>query len=128
MKVYISVDIEGVTGVVSWDQTGPDKVDGFGAYAWSAGVAFRDAVNAVVKKDGVNGLTRANLFTALNNIHTFNADGMFGTIDLAGRGISPCHVLMQVKNGNFVRVFPTKPGTFDCAKKNVMQVPIDLIK
>jgi D-amino peptidase len=25
MKVYISVDIEGVTGVVSWDQTGPDR-------------------------------------------------------------------------------------------------------
>jgi ABC-type branched-subunit amino acid transport system substrate-binding protein len=106
--------------------TGADKVDGFGDYAWSAGVAFRDAVNAVVKKDGVNGLTRANLFTALNNIHSFNADGMFGTIDLAGRVATPCHVLSQVKNGKFARVFPTKPGTFDCAKKNLIQVKLDI--
>jgi ABC-type branched-subunit amino acid transport system substrate-binding protein len=107
--------------------TGADKVDGFGAYAWSAAIAFRDAVNAVVKKDGVNGLTRANLFTALNNIHTFNADGMFGTVDLAGRLVSPCHVLLQVKNGTFVRVFPKKPGTFDCAKKNAIHVQLDLL-
>ena len=69
--------------------TGADKVAGFGVYAWAAGVAFRDAVNAVVKADGVNSVTRANLSTALNNIHKFNADGMFGTIDLAGRKVSP---------------------------------------
>jgi ABC-type branched-subunit amino acid transport system substrate-binding protein len=108
--------------------TGADKVTGFGAYSWVAAIAFRDAVNAIVKKDGVNGLTRANLLAALHDIHTFNADGMFGTIDLAGRGVSPCHVIMQVKNGAFVRVFPKKPGTFDCNKKNVVKVPIDIIK
>ena len=106
--------------------TGANNVDGFGDYAWAAGVAFRDAVNAVVKKDGVNGLTRANLFTALNGIHAFNADGMFGTIDLAGRVASPCHVLMQVQKGQFVRVSPTKPGTFDCAKKNLVHVQLNL--
>ncbi|HZP28312.1 MAG TPA: ABC transporter substrate-binding protein [Acidimicrobiia bacterium] len=107
--------------------TGADKVDGFGDYAWSAAVAFRDAVNAVVKKNGVNGLTRANLFAALNSIHQFNADGMFGTIDLAGRVASPCHVLMQVQKGKFVRVFPKKPGTMDCAKKNVVHVQLNLL-
>ena len=69
---------------------------------------------------------RANLFTALNNIHKFNADGMFGTIDLAGRVTTPCHVLMQVKNGQFVRVFPTKPGTFDCNPKNVVHVQLNI--
>ena len=26
--------------------TGKDNVDCFGAYAWAAGIAFRDAVNA----------------------------------------------------------------------------------
>ncbi len=106
--------------------TGADKVDGFGAYAWSAAIAFRDAVNAVVKTDGVNGLTRAKLFAALNNIHKFNADGMFGTVDLAARGVTPCHVLMQVKNGTYVRVQPKKAGTFDCAAKNAIQVKLDL--
>ena len=56
----------------------------------------------------------------------FNAEGMFGTIDLAGRKTSPCHVLMQVQNGDFKRVTPSKPGTMDCAAKNVVQVKLDV--
>jgi hypothetical protein len=107
--------------------TGTDKVASFGAYAWAAGFAFRDAVNAAVKNNGgVNGVTRKTIFAELNKIHSFNADGMFGTIDLAGRKTSPCHVLLQVKNGNFVRLFPSKVGTFDCAKKNVTSVKLDV--
>jgi hypothetical protein len=106
--------------------TGEDKADGFGVYAWSAMIAFRDAVNNAVKAGGVNGVTRKAIFEQLNKIHQFNADGMFGTIDLAGRKTTPCHVLMQVKNGDFQRVFPTKPGTFDCAKKNVISVKLDV--
>jgi hypothetical protein len=106
--------------------TGADKADGFGVYAWSAMIAFRDAVNNVVKTDGVNGVTRKSIFAALNNIHEFNAEGMFGTIDLAGRKTTPCHVLMQVNDGDFKRVFPTKVGTFDCSKKNVVQVKLDV--
>ena len=42
--------------------TGADKADGFGVYAWSAMIAFRDAVNNVVKADGVNGVTRKAIF------------------------------------------------------------------
>ena len=106
--------------------TGADKADGFGVYAWSAMIAFRDAVNAQVKAGGVNSVTRKTLFEQLNKIHDFNAEGMFGTIDLAGRKTSPCHVLMQVKNGDFKRVFPAKAGTFDCAKKNVVEVKLDV--
>ena len=106
--------------------TGADKADGFGVYAWSAAIAFRDAVNTVVKKDGVNGVTRKSIFAALNNIHQFSADGMFGTIDLAGRKTSPCHVLMQVTNGDFKRIFPSKVGAFDCAAKNVVEVKLDV--
>jgi hypothetical protein len=108
------------------NSTGADKADGFGVYAWSAMIAFRDAVNNIVKTDGVNGVTRKSIFAALNKIHQFNADGMFGTIDLAGRKTSPCHVLMQVTNGDFKRVFPTKVGSFDCAAKNVVDVKLDV--
>ena len=80
------------------------RSDGFGVYAWSAMIAFRDAVNAQVKANGgVNGVTRKTIFAELNKIHQFNADGMFGTIDLAGRKTSPCHVLLQVKSGDFQR-------------------------
>ena len=63
----------------------------------------------------------------MNKINEFDADGMFGKIDLAGRKTTPCHVLMQVKNGDFKRVFPTKAGTFECAKKNVIEVELDLL-
>src|SRR5205823_490516 len=107
--------------------TGKDNVDFAGAYAWSAAVAFRDAVNAVVKSRGVNGLTRANLLTALNGIHRFDADGMLAPTDLAGRKTTDCHVLTQVRNGKFVRVEPTKPGTFDCNPKYVIKRKLDLL-
>jgi len=107
--------------------TGADKADGFGVYAWSAMIAFRDAVNNAVKNNGgVNGVTRKTIFEELNKIHEFNAEGMFGTIDLAGRKTTPCHVLMQVKDGDFKRIFPSKVGTFDCAKKNVIDVKLDV--
>jgi hypothetical protein len=106
--------------------TGADKVDASGIYAWAAGIAFRDAVNATVKSHGLNGLTRANLYTVLNAIHTFDADGMVAPHDFASRKVSDCHVLTQVRNGHFVRVEPTKPGTFDCNPKYVITRKLDL--
>ena len=107
--------------------TGADNAASYGAYAWAAGIAFRDAVNAIVKKDGVNGVTRKSLFAALNQIHDFNAGGLIGTVDLAGRKPTACHVTVQVKNGTFVRVNPTKPGTFDCSPKYVINRQLDLL-
>jgi hypothetical protein len=107
--------------------TGTDKADGIGIYAWAAAVAFRDAVNATVEEHGINGITRANLFTALDHIHRFDADGILAPIDLAGRTPSDCHVLMQVRNGKFVRVAPTKPGTFDCNPKYLLTQKLDLL-
>lgn len=111
-----------------YKSVGADNAGKLGApYAWAAAIAFRDAVNAVVEKSGVNGLTRAALLDALNNIHEFDAEGFFGRIDLAGRKVTPCHVLNQVQDGKFVRVFPKKPGTFDCKARNVVQVKLDLL-
>jgi hypothetical protein len=107
--------------------TGADKVASFGAYAWAAGLAFRDAVNAQVKAGGVNSITRKTLFEQLNKIHKFDADGMMAPIDLAGRKPSTCSVTMQVKNGDFVRVNPTKPGTFSCAPNNVITRKLNII-
>ena len=51
---------------------------------------------------------------------------MLAPIDLAGRKITDCHVLTQVRNGTFVRVQPTKPGTFDCNPKYVITRKLDL--
>ena len=75
-------------------------------YAWAAGLAFRDAVNAQVKAGGVNSVTRKTIFEQLNKINKFDADGIIAPIDLAGRGASGCSVLNQLKNGAYVRVEP----------------------
>jgi hypothetical protein len=106
--------------------TGADKIASFGAYAWASGVAFRDAVNAQVKAGGVNSVTRKTIFEQLNKIHKFDAEGMFAAIDLAGRTASNCSVTMQVKNGDFVRVNPTKPGTFKCWSNGLIARKLDL--
>jgi len=107
--------------------TGADKAASFGAYAWAAGLAFRDAVNAAVKAHGVNGVTRKTIFEELNKIHKFDADGMFAPIDLAGRGISTCSATLQVKNGQFVRVSPTKVGTFKCWPNGIVTRKLDML-
>jgi hypothetical protein len=106
--------------------TGKDKIASFGAYAWAAGVAFRDAVNAQVEAGGVNSVTRKTIFEQLDKINKFDAEGMIAPIDLAGRGISNCSVTMQVKNGEFVRVSPTKPGTFKCWPNGIVDRELDI--
>ena len=106
---------------------GKDNVDGFGAYAWLAGLLLRDSVHAIVKRDGVNGLTRAALLEQLENTHTFDGDGMWGTTDIGNHKASDCFVLMRVKNGAFTRVYPREPGTFDCKKGNEVNVHTDLL-
>ena len=94
---------------------GKDNADGFGAQAWTAGLFFRDVVNNVVKADGNNGLTRARFLEEAAKVHDFTADGMLGPTDVGGRKVSGCGVILQVKNGKFVRVTPSKKGTVDCS-------------
>jgi len=106
--------------------TGEDNVAGFGAYAWAAGIAFRDAVNAQVKAGGVNSVTRKTLFDQLNKINKFDADGMLAPIDLAGRAASNCSVTLQVKDGEYVRVSPKKAGTFKCWPDGLIERKLDI--
>src|SRR5579871_1115346 len=102
------------------------KADSFGAAGWQAAVAFEDAVNAIVKKDGPNGITRASLLAALRGLGTFDANKWLGAKTLQGDGsISPCFMVLQVRSGKFVRVYPTQPGTMDCNTSNLVQVSMD---
>ncbi|MDQ1535266.1 MAG: hypothetical protein QOF28_3027 [Actinomycetota bacterium] len=105
------------------DSVGDSKIDAFGAQAWQAAALFKTAVDQVVKADGPNGLTRAKLLTVLASIKSFDANGWMGTKD--PRGMSNCYVMTQIKAGKFVRVYPTKPGTFDCDPGNVATVTVD---
>ena len=90
--------------------------DGFAAQAWIAGEIFARAVTDTLEaNDGnPNSITRANLLTAIRNMHDFDANGMVPKIDVGRRIGSPCLVGVQVQDGKFVRVDPPEPGTFDC--------------
>jgi ABC-type branched-subunit amino acid transport system substrate-binding protein len=106
---------------------GPDKVTGLGVYAYSAAMALREVLDGVVAKDGVNGITRQALLDGLAQLTKFDAGGMIGTTNVGKHISSSCGVIMQVKNGKFVRVSPAKPGTFDCNPSNHVTVKADLI-
>jgi hypothetical protein len=107
------------------DSVGEDKVDSFGAQAWQAGLAFQHVVNAIVEEGGPNAVTRASLLDGLKNIEGFDAGGWSGPNTL--RGVSDCFVLLQVKGGEFTRVFPEEPGTLECDPENVITVEVDTI-
>lgn len=102
--------------------TGKDKVDGFGVSAWAAAILFQQALGDAVKAHGVNGVTRADLFTALRATGDFNAGGLVSGANIAKKTGSPCYLLLKYDNSKFTRVHPTKQGTFDCTKSNYTTV------
>ena len=108
--------------------TGKDKADGFGVQAFASGLLVQQAIEQIVDKSGVNGVTRKALFDELATIHDFDAGGMIGTTDIGNRITTDCYVLTQVQDGKFVRVTPSKKGTFDCKKRNRLEIELDLIK
>ena len=107
---------------------GADNVATFGAYTWVAGLLFRDSVNTIVKRDGVNGVTRAALLEQLKNTHAFDGDGMWGTTDVGGqRAESVLHDHPREERQVHERVYPKKPGTLDCKKSNNIEYSSDLL-
>ena len=107
---------------------GKDKLTGFAELGFSSGLLFQQAAKAVVAKNGPNGLTRANLLTALKGITDFNAGGMIGTTNIAQKIPSKCFMLEQWKGGKYIRVYPKKAGTFDCKASNAVSFQLDLLK
>lgn len=107
--------------------TGADKVDGFGEYAWIASLLFRDSVNTIVRRGGNSALTRKALLDALRSTTSFNADGMWAPTNIGQRIPSPCFLVLQVKGGQFTRMYPSAPGTFDCKPTNRAVIKADLL-
>jgi len=107
--------------------TGKNKVSGFANWGFTAGVLFQQAVQSVVAKHGNDGLTRANLLTALKGITAFNAGGMAGTVNVGGRVPSSCFMIEQYNSGKFIRIYPKTKGTFDCNKSNAVTFQDDLV-
>ena len=55
-----------------------------------------------------------------------DGDGMLGTTNVGEHVPSSCYVLLQIQDGEFVRVHPKKKGTFDCDPKNLFTIKLDL--
>ena len=98
------------------------QIDGFGVAGWAAAILFQQALEDAVKDNGVNGVTRANLFTALDATGRFNADGMVSGADIGTKTGSPCYLLLEYNDGKYTRIHPKKKGTFDCTKSNYTTV------
>jgi hypothetical protein len=101
--------------------------DQFSAYSFAATIAFRDAVNAAVKANGINGLTRTNLITAIKGLTDFDADGMLGKRSFKDNLTTSCFMMVQFTNGKWVRRYPTKKGTFDCKPSNAVTIKQNLL-
>jgi ABC-type branched-subunit amino acid transport system substrate-binding protein len=103
---------------------GKDKVNGFAVWGWVNTLLFQQAANQVVKDHGVNGLTRSNLLTALQDTHKFDAGGMWGTMDPGARANSPCFMILTFDGSKYEREYPKKAGTFDCKASNRQMVEL----
>lgn len=87
--------------------------------SYSASLLFEQTARQVIQASGDNGLTRVRLLGALAAVHAFNAGGILGTTDIATRQPNGCYMVLTVKNGHFVRSFPTAPGQLDCGAQNL---------
>jgi ABC-type branched-subunit amino acid transport system substrate-binding protein len=103
---------------------GIENVDFNSVSSWIAALLFQDAVTKATANGGT--LSRQTLFDALKQETKFDAEGIVGPTDVANHVPSPCMVMTQIKDGKFVRTYPKKPGTFDCNKKNLVEMKLDL--
>ena len=103
---------------------GIENVDFNSVSALIAGLLFQDAAERAVANGGT--LTRQSLFDALKQETKFDADGIIGPTDVANKQPSPCIVMTQITDGKFVRTYPKKAGVFDCNKKNIVEMKLDL--
>ena len=103
---------------------GIEKVDFNAVSSWLGALLFQDAATKATANGGT--LTRQSLFDALKQENKFDAGGIIGPVDYGNRGAPGCIVMTQIKDGKFVRTYPKKPGTFDCNKKNLVDLKLDL--
>ncbi|HEV2309439.1 MAG TPA: hypothetical protein VGU73_02880 [Acidimicrobiia bacterium] len=89
----------------------------------TAGLLFEQVLKQVVATNGVNGITRSRLLTAVAGVHSFTAGGILGTTDVGNRQPTGCFALLQVKGGSYQRVFPTAAGELNCGSQNLQTVP-----
>jgi branched-chain amino acid transport system substrate-binding protein len=93
-----------------WMQkTHPDQaLDLFAAYSWASARLFVEALTAAGQNP-----TRADLISALDNIHEFDSNGMVAKADPGNHAPPECWMLITLKDGKYERTLPAGQG-FDC--------------
>jgi ABC-type branched-subunit amino acid transport system substrate-binding protein len=102
---------------------GTDTPQSWSAGAWASGVLLEQVVNELVAEGGPNNVTSELILERLQATGEFDANGWYGTINLDEGGLSNCFALMQIQNGEYVRVFPEEPGTLDCSDDYLLSQP-----
>ena len=97
-----------------------NKPDAFGLQAWQAGMVFKETIDRIVAKSGPNAITRQSVIDTMATVTDFTAGGSMAP--KGPKGASDCYVLMQFKDGKFVRI-TGKPGEFDCNPNYVVTLP-----
>jgi len=105
---------------------GRDKADGFSVQAFASGLILTELVDNAIAAGGDAALTRKAVLGEAPKLTSFNAEGMFGDVNIGDRVPSPCYALMQIKSAKFVRVHPKKAGTLDCDPKNIYTQKMNL--
>jgi ABC-type branched-subunit amino acid transport system substrate-binding protein len=81
----------------------------FAPLAWSAGMAFAQAAEAVGPD-----LTRTALIAQLQKITNWTGGGVTPPIDLGQKLPSKCFAYFKIGGGGYQRAYPTSPNAFDC--------------
>jgi ABC-type branched-subunit amino acid transport system substrate-binding protein len=81
-------------------------------YGWMSAELFVQALKAAGPDP-----TRGDVMTQLKKVTSFDADGLLAGSDPAAKTVTPCFLMMGIKNGQYVRELPKKTG-FDCNAKS----------
>ena len=95
----------------------------WGAAGWQAAVLFETVIDQIVATDGPNAITRARMLEVLASMESFDANGWMAPKPL--RGVASCGLVMRIEGGEFERVAPSEPGTFDCRPEDLVTVEVD---
>jgi ABC-type branched-subunit amino acid transport system substrate-binding protein len=83
--------------------------DIFAILAWSAGLAFEQALKEVGPA-----VTRAAVISKIQAITSWTGDGVTPPVNIGQKIPTKCFFYMKIENGAFQRVYPTAPNTYDC--------------
>jgi len=99
-----------------WMEKAGHEPTALGAFTWSSGLLFAQAV-----KELGSDVTRKGLLEHLRRVHEWTGEGIHAATDPGANGLTECYVLLQVRKGRFTRVYPKKG--FACDPRFAARVP-----